>query len=676
MACNLLSLPDELVQQIFLDLPLDSLASSSRACKRLLALSKSPLLWKHQCLTQYRYWSPHHDFQTLLKAPSGEVDWKGLLAKRKNSDITMSSQFNRCLPRYEDRTRQLQPIVANGYDAKDWLLHQIDSPKSSEDYLARKYWASSLLGTIERGITTSEWHRLLEAESEASDPESQGSTPSYFDYPLERVFGALDHFLLERPPETIEQISEHLDNIANGFLQEHSDIDQYTLRNKATAIATFLRSQGYTGVTGGREYRDLRNASIGLALCDESHSCLPLILSVIYCGIARRLGLRAFVCNFPFQVVCRVTTYDSRSLNEPDNVEAPTYPGDENDTVMFLNPYDNAEEVTSSFLFSQLQGIRGWTPLPANAHQSLLPAPPSSFLKRMMSNIQRSTLELPAHQDFMQYRITTVDRFLPRSVTVPFSFDMDFLVVRYLQHFFLLVFTGAHGDFYLPGHAEGVSQIIGDSFPMDGIMLKNQLLTNREGRSRIPLLYRSRIEQHWNETLPPDMSFHPRERCMVPSFQSSGRGGDAPSNLEPAARTPKFHVGDYFRHRRYHYCGMITGWDYSCEAGQDWIERMSVDSLSGGRRQPFYHIVDNSRGMRYVAEENIEVAPVDFLKELFGVEVDGEEFPGPSEDRYPDDDVWQRPSQPLMHVAGRFFKRWDAKNWRFVSNIEDLYPDG
>lgn len=48
---------------------------------------------------------------------------------------------------------------------------------------------------------------------------------------------------------------------------------------------------------------------------------------------------------------------------------------------------------------------------------------------------------------------------------------------------------------------------------------------------------------------------------------------------------------------------------------------------------------------RYVAEENIEVLePID-------------------------------PPEALLPIAGKYFKRWDKETRRFVSNIEDEYPD-
>ena len=53
----------------------------------------------------------------------------------------------------------------------------------------------------------------------------------------------------------------------------------------------------------------------------------------------------------------------------------------------------------------------------------------------------------------------------------------------------------------------------------------------------------------------------------------------------------------------------------------------------------------DDKSVRYVAEENIGVL----------------------ED--------EQPSEMLMDLAGRYFKRWDARDKAFVSNIRDEYPD-
>jgi F-box protein 21 len=53
----------------------------------------------------------------------------------------------------------------------------------------------------------------------------------------------------------------------------------------------------------------------------------------------------------------------------------------------------------------------------------------------------------------------------------------------------------------------------------------------------------------------------------------------------------KFKVGQLFKHRRYSYEGVITGWDVNCDAGEEWIENTGVDSLPNGRNQAFYHVL-------------------------------------------------------------------------------------
>jgi F-box protein 21 len=54
------------------------------------------------------------------------------------------------------------------------------------------------------------------------------------------------------------------------------------------------------------------------------------------------------------------------------------------------------------------------------------------------------------------------------------------------------------------------------------------------------------------------------------------------------------------------------------------------------------------KSVRYVAEENIEV-----IKPTLS------QLPG-----------------SLLGIAGKHFKRWDEEERRFVSNIQDEYPDG
>lgn len=74
-----------------------------------------------------------------------------------------------------------------------------------------------------------------------------------------------------------------------------------------------------------------------------------------------------------------------------------------------------------------------------------------------------------------------------------------------------------------------------------------------------------------------------------------------------------WNVGDIFEHRRYHYVGVIMGVDATCEAEEDWIRSMRIDSLPRGRNQPFFNVAVEDGSTRYVAMKNLE--PFDCLPE-------------------------------------------------------------
>jgi F-box protein 21 len=60
-------------------------------------------------------------------------------------------------------------------------------------------------------------------------------------------------------------------------------------------------------------------------------------------------------------------------------------------------------------------------------------------------------------------------------------------------------------------------------------------------------------------------------------------------DTKAARERVKYKVGQVFRHRRYTYTAVITGWDIECGMNSDWMEYNQVDELSRGRYQSFYH---------------------------------------------------------------------------------------
>ena len=54
----------------------------------------------------------------------------------------------------------------------------------------------------------------------------------------------------------------------------------------------------------------------------------------------------------------------------------------------------------------------------------------------------------------------------------------------------------------------------------------------------------------------------------------------------PSSGVVQFKVGDVVRHRRYHYRGVIYGWDPECKAEEEWMQQMRIDQLPGMHAMP------------------------------------------------------------------------------------------
>ncbi|KAF2723497.1 YccV-like-domain-containing protein [Polychaeton citri CBS 116435] len=187
--------------------------------------------------------------------------------------------------------------------------------------------------------------------------------------------------------------------------------------------------------------------------------------------------------------------------------------------------------------------------------------------------------------------------------------------------------------------------VLGDTNPDTALHRRRQIL---------PYLvdhYQSHFPEdiHYIESVVVPMFQTEREHVVLLNLINSARQGD--KNAKPRTErtevireTVHFKVGQQFRHKRFRYEGMIIGWDIKCGAEDRWIEQMRVDDLSRGRYQPFYNVAADDKSIRYVAEENIDA-------------------------------LEEQPSECMMALAGRYFKRWDDEAKLFVSNIKDEYPD-
>lgn len=138
MASSLTSLPNEVIQQILLDLDPLSLPAFQLVCHRFYQLV-NPLIWRHLCETQFHYWKPSHRIKSRLAGDVARTDWKGLFVQRHLADRSTTEALNGIISSQMDRLEKFQQIVDNGYDAKDCLLRHYKIADDAEDVLARRY---------------------------------------------------------------------------------------------------------------------------------------------------------------------------------------------------------------------------------------------------------------------------------------------------------------------------------------------------------------------------------------------------------------------------------------------------------------------------------------------------------------------------------------------------------
>jgi F-box protein 21 len=134
------ALPDEILQQILFHLsPQDTLLKVQRVSKRWSRLSCEPLLWRHHCRVQFKYWDSKHRIRQKFVGSVGDVDWKMLFMHRSKVDAEVTGLLDSILGEQVNRIRKFKSIGEFGYDAKDSLLRHCHTSEAAEDVLARRY---------------------------------------------------------------------------------------------------------------------------------------------------------------------------------------------------------------------------------------------------------------------------------------------------------------------------------------------------------------------------------------------------------------------------------------------------------------------------------------------------------------------------------------------------------
>jgi F-box protein 21 len=537
---SFIDLPTEILEAIFLSLDPRSLISASQTNKLIYQLTNdAPILWRHLCLTQFKTWDARHHIATKATGPLSNIDWRSLYIEKVKIEKRTLDLLDHIVSTQHERIKCINEIADFGYDAKETLLRECACPDNTEDVLARRYFANAVLERIHREVAINVWRSLSDGK----------------DVPMERALGAYDVFARVGDDVDIDVVSEDIDRLASGVLEEHPDIRDMSPRIKASMLASYLREQGFKGVPD-RAYRNLRNSFIGLVLRSATHESLPLISVAIYCALARRLGLDARPCGFLFHVYTLVYAPPNYSLDgeyRPTSSSLLDY--------MYLDPFRSSDEVRQGDLQRQLRDM----------------AIPSSEYETYLSHTNTREMVLRTARNIMN---------------AVQSIRQTEAGMRGIQASWLNTYPDMDNAFYATIWA---MLLMGP-----GEDNANGLQNFTRRRQYLPYL-----TEHFQTHCPWDIAL--LEKYAVPMFYNQPesvrlrqfvelmRQNDAMPkpvvNRDDKSVNVKFKIGQLFQHKRYNYEGVITGWNVTCEAGDEWIQNMGVDRLPNGRDQAFYNVL-------------------------------------------------------------------------------------
>lgn len=357
------------------------------------------------------------------------------------------------------------------------------------------------------------------------------------------------------------QISDMLDELAKKLKAVHVDFHTLSQRRKALVTASFLKDNDLTGMASELQYRDLKNNFIGIALQDESHPSLPLISAAIYCAVARRLGLDAGCCDFPNHVHAVVSPNNGEALDGPIQKASLGPP-----EPMYLDPYRSDGEVPVEYLKTQLLawGVQ------------------VEDFPRFLSNMSTRRTALRTSKGIL----STIHGFRGRGGNEadnnghpsmklygnPFA-DMDKAFYSALWANFILSRIPGRGHAASTDQEALIHMILErfeNLYHMDGVFLEKYICAspNLLVRTEFARLVEAIRVVRASDIMPKQVRRRDRQ---IPH-----------GNIQ-------YEVGQVFRHKRYGYIAVITGWDVECTMNSRWMEQNEIGALRKGQHQSFYH---------------------------------------------------------------------------------------
>ena len=530
MAMGLDELPNEVIYQVLLCLPPQSIPILQQVSQHFNDLSQ-PLLWRHHCATRFRYWSPERRINEKFSEPVEKVDWKRLFIERHDINRITTQNINSILASQVGRIQKAEKITCYGYDVKDTLLRHVEVAHDAEDMLARRFHSKAVLGTLHRAMAAREWAKVEESGGQLL-------------VPVERALTAFDMFVMHGRTGDFDEVSARLDELAEQIRGSGSFADR-TPRQQIIRIAQYLRERNLTGLSGDGHYHDPQNSFIGMALKDKNHPSLPLVSVVIFCSVANRLGLDAHPCSFPFHVHAIIKPPLGRTLDGQISKE-------ETSTCMYMDPWRSSQEVDVQDLRTQLLSMG------ANPSDLLYlgVASVADMVRRCAKNIINSVQALPGPDN---------------ESTSLFSSEESESALYAAAWALTLLPEGSPAQVALQRarYSHFVVRRAQLQTPMDVGLVEEHFLPRLENTEQHPQLCKIINEIRMEDS----------------------KAKQVKARVSREQRNIPFKVGQIFRHKRYHYRAVITGWDVECEAKEDWMQQMGVRALPRGQHQSFYHVL-------------------------------------------------------------------------------------
>lgn len=222
---------------------------------------------------------------------------------------------------------------------------------------------------------------------------------------------------------------------------------------------------------------------------------------------------------------------------------------------MYVDPFRSSSETSVEYLKTQLRSLG----VPQSHHSTLLDASTTEeIVRRCAKNIIASVQALPRQ-----------NAATPLSAQISFP-EMEGALYAALWSLILL----PEGD----QDAVAVQRTRYLGFIVERMASQYSIDVGLVEEYILPLITNPGHREHLMETI----------RAIRTQDQTPKKVKRRSTDLE---NNVQYKVGQVFRHKRYHYQAIITGWDVKCEAEEDWKATMGISTLRRGEHQGFYNVL-------------------------------------------------------------------------------------